>query len=693
MPTLSLLASSLLAVTVAQPTNPASFTRPPALPLVTHDPYFSTWSISDKLTDSWPRHWTGATTGMCGLVLIDSTPHRFCGLSPQTLPALRQTGVSVAPASTTYHFASPAITLDVEFGSPVLADDVALAACPVSYVRFTATSADNQSHDVRVYLDLSAEWAVNSPEQQVSWSRARLDGIDAVSVGTQAQQVLSRTGDFTRIDWGRLYLAAPRGDGRTDASRADVAVASHEAARRSFAEHGNLPAADDTRMPRSANDDWPVLAATVHLSKVSSQPTSAHLFIAYDDTFSIELFERRLRPLWAFDGTSIGDAIARTQEMMTGDGYKKLKEAESKLVRDAAAIGGDKYAALTALAYRQVMAGHKIAADWDGTPVVFSKENTSNGCIGTVDVIYPACPFFLVYNPALLEAQLKPLMDYSASKRWRFPFAPHDLGTYPKANGQVYGGGERTEENQMPVEESGNMLIMLAALAKVQGNTDFSRPYMPILARWAGFLKEHGLDPTNQLCTDDFAGHLARNINLSAKAVVALGAYAELLKMDGQTAKAAEWRKVAEDFAAKWLTMSRDGNSTMLVFEKPGTWSQKYNLVWDRVLGLNLFPAETFSREVAFYKTKLNKFGLPLDSRRGYTKLDWTVWSASLTGSRADLDAIMTPVYTWVSEGPSRVPLTDWYETENGETRGMYTRTVVGGIWMPMLMKKMNAGF
>jgi hypothetical protein len=528
-----------------------------------------------------------------------------------------------------------------------------------------------------VYFEAAADLVVNTPDEPVWTARYQLDGQPVLRMGSREQAVLAKRGDDLRIDWGFLYLAADRAEGVSQGAL------NREAARAAFASTGRLPDSDDLgdTARRGGN---PVLAESVDLGRAGAGGVTRYLMIAYDDLYSIEYFQRKERAWWRRKGAEASDLLraARREHDALAD---RAKRFDAELMADLRSAGGDSYARLGALAYRQTLAAHKLVADADGTAMYFPKENFSNGCIATVDVIYPSAPFTMLFNPKLLEAQLEPVMQYARMDRWPWPFAPHDLGTYPQANGQVYGGGERTEQNQMPVEESGNMLILTAALARVQGSPAFAEKYWPQLTKWAEYLKEKGLDPENQLSTDDFAGHLAHNANLSIKAILALGSYGLLAEMTGRKAQADGYRALAREYAQKWVDLASDGDHYKLAFDKPGTWSQKYNLVWDRILGLNLFPPEVARKEMAFYLAHQNQYGLPLDNRRDYTKLDWILWTATLADSRDEFVKLVDPVYRFANESPSRVPLTDWFDTKTGKQQGFQARSVVGGVFVKLL--------
>jgi hypothetical protein len=654
--------------------------RPPAVPLVTHDPYFSIWSASDKLTDSDTVHWTGKPQSISAAIRIDGTTYRVMGRPRRQSPALEQTRVEVLPTRTLYEFSGGGIRLQLAFVTPALPDDLDVLSRPLTYIDWTVAAADGREHAVEFYFDASSELAVDRPDEPVVASRLLLDRQGVLRVGSREQPVLAKSGDDLRIDWGYLYLAADRPDGISES------IGSRQKVAGSFAGSGRLPDSDDF------SGDGSVLALGFALDKVGAQPVSRYLMIAYDDLYSIEYLDRRMRPWWRRNGADAAELL-RSARRDHDAVEARSKAFDDELMADLRKVGGDSYARLAALAYRQTLAAHKLVADVDGTPMYFPKENFSNGCIATVDVIYPSFPFTLLFNPTLLRAQLQPVLNYARLDRWRWPFAPHDLGVYPKANGQVYGGGERTEEDQMPVEESANMLIMVAALARVEGNAEFAAQYWTQLSRWAEYLKVKGLDPENQLSTDDFAGHLAHNANLSVKAIVALGAYGMLGQMTGHQSEAAAYTAMAKDFAKKWMELGRDHDHYKLAFDKPGTWSQKYNLVWDRLLGLNLFPPEVARTEVTFYLGKMNRFGLPLDNRKDYTKIDWLLWTATLAEDPKDFDKLSMPAYRFANESPSRVPLTDWYDTVTGKQEAFQARSVVGGLFIklmadPVMLKK-----
>lgn len=655
--------------------------RPPAVPLIAHDPYFSLWSPADAATATAPRHWTGTEQQMAAAIRIDGKPYRILGNWQRAAAPARQTKLEVTATRTTYSFEQDGVRAELTFLTPALMDDLDVLSRPLSYILFDVRSADSRSHSVQLYFDAGATLALNTVEDRSAWSRLRAGRMEVLRTGSEEQRILGKSGDNLRIDWGHFYLAAPAQAGLSTAI-------TNLRARNEILESGRFPEADDFDAPSQPSRNQPVLAAYFDLGQVTA-PVSRRLMAAYDDQFSIQYLQRNLRPFWRRTGGTAADLLRKADaefESLRG----RSAAFDAALHKELAASGGSQYADIAILAYRQALAAHKLVADINGTPLYFSKENFSNGCIATVDVTYPSAPLFLALNPTLLKGMLTPVLDYASLPRWRFPFAPHDLGTYPLANGQVYGGGELTEENQMPVEESGNMLILLAALAQRDGNAEYARPYWPLLVKWAAYLKEKGMDPDNQLSTDDFAGHLAHNTNLSIKAILALGGFSQLARMLGHAAVADEYGALAKGMAARWEPMAADGDHYRLAFDKPGTWSQKYNLVWDRLLGLNLFDPAIARKEVAFYLRNQQKYGLPLDNRSGYTKLDWITWSAVLAPDRAGFEALIAPVHKFLDESPSRVPMTDWYWTAEGTQRGFQARSVVGGVYLKLLAERMK---
>jgi hypothetical protein len=634
--------------------------------------------MADHLNDEPTKHWTGKNNSLTAFVRIDGHNFQVMGRERPNTPVIHQDSVEVLPTRTLYGFSGAGIKLNLTFLTPALPNDLDVLSRPVTYLDWTAASTDGAAHAVQIYFEAGNELVVNTPDQPVIWSRNLLDGEPVLRLGSKDQPVLAKRGDDLRIDWGYLYLMADRHEGVTSQA------AQHAETLAAFLGNGKLPDSDDLseRMPPRRGIGG-AIAMSLDLGQVTA-PVSRYLLLAYDDLYAIEYFQRRERAWWRRNGAEISDLL-RLARHDHDSLLARSKTFDDELMADLRKVGGEKYARLAALSYREAIAAHKLVADVDGTAMFFPKENFSNGCIATVDVIYPSAPFTLLFSPALVKAQLAPVLNYSQMSRWKWPFAPHDLGTYPMANGQVYGGGERTEENQMPVEESGNMLIMLAALAQVEGNADFSLKYWPQLTKWADYLLDKGLDPENQLSTDDFAGHLAHNANLSIKAILAIGAYGRLAEMTGHKMEAVHYRAKAQEFAKKFVQMGKDGDHYVLAFDKPGTWSQKYNLVWDKLLKLNLFPPDVAKTEIAYYKTKQNKYGLPLDNRKDYTKLDWLIWTATLADNQADFEAIADPGYKFADESPTRVPLSDWYDTVTGKQQGFQARSVVGGIFIKML--------
>ncbi|WP_201755556.1 glutaminase family protein [Paenibacillus glycinis] len=660
--------------------------RPPAVPLVTVDPFFSVWSTADRLTDDFTRHWTGQRHAMTGLLRIDGTVWRFAGKAQANAeryyaepPAMEQTSLTVTPLSTIYAFEAAGTALTVRFTTPLLLDDLDVLSRPASYVSFALQSLDGGQHDVQLYFDVTGEWCVDQPGQSVVRTREETGAWLALGMSHDGQSVLNRSGDDHRIDWGTFYLAAAKSDG-TQAFEGSAEL------RKAFVRNEELiQQRPPSGTPSVVGDEQPVMALVHDFGRLAESPAATTFVLAYDDVYAVEYFGDKLQAYWKRDGQS-------TPEMLTAafSDYEALTARcaafDRQLLEDATASGGAKYADLLALSYRQAIAAHKLVTDTQGELLFLSKECYSNGCMATVDVSYPSVPLFLLYRPELVEAMLRPILRYAQSDLWPFEFAPHDIGQYPLGNGQVY--SDNAIEGQMPVEECGNMLIMAAAVCLAGGKPACLLGHMKLLKQWADYLAEHGLDPENQLCTDDFAGHLARNANLSVKAVMGVASYAILAGLQGDAEAEAAYRKLAREMAAQWETLAADGECTKLAFGHEGSWSLKYNLIWDVLFGTELFAAETLRKETAWYLKRGNVYGTPLDSRATYTKSDWVLWSAALAEERSDFIALMEPIWTMLNETPDRVPFSDWTDTLTARQLNFQHRSVVGGIFMKLLRDK-----
>ena len=646
-----------------------------AIPLILQDPFFSIWSDADHLYDKDPVHWCGERQRLQGYIKVDDAVYCFLG-ERGIHEAIPQQWVDVTATATEYMFENEKVKLSVRFTSPLLPDSIELLSRPCAYVDFQVEKKTECRAEV--CFTVSSDLVSRRRERMAGGSYCRpgkkeVPPYKYAVMGRAVQQPLSGSGDRVTADWGYVYL-----------------VSAQEDARLAFSlEAGELSCC------------LPVPEAGGHTG----------LVLAWDDLVSINYFGEWKKGAWTRSyGTildAVGAALSDREEV-----FKRAQKLDREIFDKAFSLGGEAYAYICCFSYRHAVAAHKLILDEEGNVIFLSKENDSNGCIGTVDVSYPSVPLFLLYNPELVKGMLRPIFRFASCDVWEYDFAPHDVGRYPYAWGQVYaliegtkgmgyepwkddvcpplysypaGCGIYDPVYQMPVEECGNMLIMTEAVCMAEGSGDFAGPWMGILEKWVKYLIQFGSDPGEQLCTDDFAGHLAHNTNLSLKAIMGIEAYARLLGRLGREAEAEEYHERARDMSADWCKRADAGDHYMLAFGSPETWSLKYNMVWDKIFGSGLFGEEVYEKELAWYEKKTGVYGVPLDSRASYTKSDWILWCAAMTQDRERQRRLIQPVADYLENSPTRVPFSDWYDSETGKYCHFIARSVQGGIFMPLL--------
>jgi hypothetical protein len=654
--------------------------RPPATPLIVRTPYLNTWSAADAPNTVWPSFWSGDTKAITGIARIDGAAFVFLGAPGGLTAAVTPMGFvshTMTPTKTEYVFSGGGVALTVDFLSPVEPGDLKRQSAPVGYVTATAAATDGVSHAVSLYFDISGEWAHGDSTQSIDWAKEsvpRAGGNLVVQSFTPASpKPLAEVNQYPA--WGTAFLAT------ASASSVTTAIGQDTVVRSLAASTGALDGSIDATMPRPIDDRWPVLGFAFDVGQVSAASSApVTLVIGHARDPAISYLGTPVSPLWK--------AYWPTWEAMVADAYDDAAGASSRaaaldarIVSDALAAGGESYAALCTLALRQAFGGTELVGT-SAQPWLMLKEISSDGNVSTVDVAYPASPVFLYTNPLLLKLLLEPLLAYAESGHWPQVYAQHDLGAaYPVAAGHNDGGGEN-----MPIEETANMLIMMAAYvqrAKPADAQSYAQAHYAIAQRWADYLLPNTLDPGCQNQTDDFTGSICHSVNLALKGIVGVGAMSILAGAAGNTNDQQSYRSQAQTLIAQWATKAQDGSGhhLLLEYDVQGQWSLKYNAFYDRALGLDLVPAAILAEEASWYASQAQAFGVDLDPRNTYTKSDWELWTAGAIDDTSVRAILIDGVYRYATTSTSRVPFGDLYYTATGKWDAFQARPVQGGMF------------
>jgi len=532
------------------------------------------------------------------------------------------------------------VRVTLSFLSPITPSSTLRQSIPAAYLTVIVDGCS----DINIYTDLNGEWVTGNRGSVLRWELhepphdRHKPAIKTWKVARKEEQLLTEFNDHA--EWGTLHFSAPVDIHHQCGTSALL--------RQHFAEKGLLKN-DIDRKYRRVMEEEPVFAFSKSFKLASGKPGSKCYSNTDSVTFTYALIQdpvvqfasarglTLMRPLWAsYFGSA--DELVRYHYDDFAIAASLARNYSETVARDAYKSGSQDYQDIVALSARQVLGATQFSGTPDG-PILFLKEISSNGNFQTVDVIFPAFPFFLYTNPQWLGYLLEPLLEHQLSGQYPNNYSMHDLGAhFPNATGHSDGRDE-----YMPVEECGNMLIMGLALANalrydtepafmsatigqnaVQlpgtkewghsvdeygmdrranvGITTGSRAAEKWLSRsyklwdqWTGYLVRESLIPHNQLCTDDFAGWLANQTNLALKGIIGIKAMSEIAQIVGRDNEAKQYQRIAEKYIEKWQEygISRDQTHVKLAYTWYGSWTTIYNLYAESLLCFHIADEDT----------------------------------------------------------------------------------------------------
>ncbi|KAJ5584723.1 uncharacterized protein N7459_004523 [Penicillium hispanicum] len=648
---ITLVTSSLVSTSNAITYSPV---KPPSYPLAVRSPYLSAWLPGNdvaSLASNNAQFWAGNDLVWSVLARVDDTTYNLFGVDSPNDGTESATVTDASYTSThsifTVTAGSREFTLD--FFSPVSPKNYLRQSLPFSYLTVTLAAGDSTS--VQVYSDIDSSWTGQSSDS--SWSYSTNGSTSVFQIQAVGAAPYSQNSDGQALWGSAVYASRP-----SDSSTLSTASGPRNSVRETFVTNGTLT---------GDHADWTSGGVVGFAHDLGTTASKSAV------TFAVgHVREKSINFLGAaqtgYYRATYPETVAAVSYFL--DDYDSANSESTTfddLIQSTGASSyGSNYSDILALSVRQVYGGIELTIPNESLDTsetrAFIKEISSDGNINTVDVIYATFPIFYILSPEYIKLLLTPVLEYTGSDDYSETYFVHDLGAnYPNATGHLSDG------ESMPIEESGNLIILAYAYQKASGNTDFTTTYASQLKTYAEYLYANGLYPASQLSLNDALGELANQTNLGVKAAVGLATYGKIADLTNYTTAGQDWGvKIWTDH------LGTDADGTRFLIQYGTTpWFLVFNHYADVLFGLDVFPDDAYNATADFYPTVRDTAGIPLDGSLGWGQTNWQAFvAATVSGDARDI--FISDMHSYISNGLNSAPFSDryWVAASNGYSAG-----------------------
>ncbi|KAH8659802.1 hypothetical protein BX600DRAFT_399731 [Xylariales sp. PMI_506] len=655
--------------------NSSSFTPflPPSYPLAVRNPYFSAWIPGDLVEDlptSAPQFWFGNDLGWSIIGRVDGVAYNLFGVINSSEQSATVISGSFSAAHSIFTLAAGGAHFTLDFFSPFSFTDYTRQSFPFSYVTITVTPSNKTVPPlVQVYSDIDESWTGQDAGTEFSFSSA--SGLSAYQLSAATQKLYSESANEQAL-WGEAVFA-------TSDTSATAQSGPPATVRDSFAANGTLS---------GAQPSWSignVVAFSFDFGSVTSEANVTYA-IGFVREEAINYLGTGYSHYYRATYTDTLSAVSAFLDDYN-DAFAEASAFELEIQEKGTGAGGQNYSDILSLSVVQTFGGIDLTIPGDtldtDAPYIFIKEISSDGNANTIDIIVELIPFFYAFNVEYLRFMLTPVLDYLATGRWPLDYCIHDLGThYPNATGHDDGVAE-----SMPVEESGNLLIMAAVIQAVSGNTNWTATYSSLFEEYADYLVANGEFPTNQLSTNDGLGEFTNMTQLGVKAAIALAAYGNMTGNATYTEAGHAFASTIFTDGVGIATSTTTGEPYFTLTYGSDAYFMLFNLYPDKLLGLDVFPESAYKGQSDYYQTVRGPYGVALEGLVEWGKTDWQMWSAAVAGAETR-QAMIDDAWAYVSDGLNTAPFADRYWSEGDDAgqsaAGFRARPVLGAhfaVW------------